>query len=286
MQRTHRRKITKKRANRNCLILVISIILIASSLRIYSVLHKKTVLVEDKLPSSKTNVNDSGTRDKTEVVDNSENSTFPSLEGTAYKDKYNNIIIKNTDDILVLVNKSRNLPSDYKQNDLIVPDVEFSFKENLQKKYMRKDAAEALEELFNDAKKHEINLYAVSGYRSYQRQSQIFENKAEKYGRETANKTSAVPGQSEHQTGLAMDVSCSSVNYQLTERFGQTPEGMWLKENAHRFGFIVRYPKDKIDITGYSYEPWHIRYVGKEAAKIIMENNITFEEYFTDSNSK
>ena len=94
----------------------------------------------------------------------------------------------------------------------------------------------------------------------------------------------AYPGQSEHQTGLAMDVSCQSVGFTLEEDFGQTTEGIWLSENAHKFGFIIRYGKDTTNITGYSYEPWHIRYVGKDAAKEIYDLNITLEEYLGDVN--
>lgn len=94
-----------------------------------------------------------------------------------------------------------------------------------------------------------------------------------------ANQTSAKPGESEHQTGLAMDVSSPSVNFQLTQYYGHTREGKWLVENAPKHGFIIRYPEGKEYITGYNYEPWHIRYVGKNAAEFIMNENITLEEY-------
>ena len=90
----------------------------------------------------------------------------------------------------------------------------------------------------------------------------------------------ANPGFSEHQTGLAMDISSLSANRDLTEEFGETIEGKWLKENAHLFGFILRYPKGKESITGYQYEPWHFRYVGEKVAPIIFSKNLTLEEYF------
>jgi hypothetical protein len=93
-------------------------------------------------------------------------------------------------------------------------------------------------------------------------------------------KYSATPGYSEHQTGLAIDVSAKSVNNRLDESFGDSVEGIWLATHAQEYGFIIRYPKDKSDITGYSYEPWHIRYVGKPLAKYIYENNLCLEEYF------
>ncbi|WAA09875.1 M15 family metallopeptidase [Fervidibacillus albus] len=90
----------------------------------------------------------------------------------------------------------------------------------------------------------------------------------------------AQPGTSEHQTGLTMDITAYSVNQQLVESFGQTEEGKWLENNAHQYGYILRYPKGKETITGYKYEPWHFRYVGVEAATVIFENGWTLEEFF------
>lgn len=207
------------------------------------------------------------------------------LEDTTYTDEEGMTIVKNTDDILVLVNKKRNLPSNYKPEDLVIPNVRFPFEEDLEKKYMRKEAAKALEELFNQADEEGIYLFAVSGYRSYDRQKYLFDSRAAKDGFEAANRLTAYPGQSEHQTGLAMDVSCQSMGFDLREEFGQTVEGKWLKDNAHKFGFIIRYTKEAVDITGYNYEPWHIRYVGKKVAEEIYEKNITLEEYLGDESS-
>lgn len=201
------------------------------------------------------------------------------LKNSVYINEEGLKVVNNPDDILVLVNKERNLPSDYKPDDLIIPNVRFSFEGHDQKRYLRKEAATALEELFEEAEKEGVIFYADSGYRSYERQEFLFNYRAERDGVEKANKLTARPGQSEHQTGLAMDVTSQSVNLSLESSFGETTEGIWLKENAHRFGFIIRYLKDKTDITGYSYEPWHIRYVGTDVAKEIYENNITLEEY-------
>ena len=134
--------------------------------------------------------------------------------------------------------------------------------------------------MFADAKSQDIHLFAVSGYRSYQRQDDNFHNKVNKIGEEAAAKIVAYPGNSEHQTGLAMDISSQSVNFKLTEQFGETPEGKWLMENAHRFGYILLYPKGLETITGYNYEPWHYRYVGLKAAAEIYKNQLTLEEYF------
>lgn len=191
----------------------------------------------------------------------------------------NDVIVTNTEDILVLVNKNNRLPSEYIPSNLVVPSVPFSFEGYHSKKLMRQDAAYALESLFRHAKEDGIDIYAISGYRSYSRQEYIFTSKVMERGIDVANMTSAKPGESEHQTGLAMDVTSPSVNFALTKYFGETNEGKWLKENAYKHGFIIRYPEGKEHITGYSYEPWHIRYVGENAAKFIMNENITLEKY-------
>lgn len=190
-------------------------------------------------------------------------------------------IIQNPENKLTLVNKVFALPEDYIPGDLVRPNVEFSFgNQDIEKSYMRQEAASALEKMFADAKSQDIHLFAVSGYRSYERQDDNFHNKVNKIGEEAAAKIVAYPGNSEHQTGLAMDISSQSANFKLTEQFGGTPEGKWLMENAHRFGYILRYPKGLETITGYNYEPWHYRYVGLKAAAEIYKNQLTLEEYF------
>lgn len=203
-----------------------------------------------------------------------------SFEKTTFIDENGRQIITNEASLLVLVNKKRNLSSSYVPQNMVIPEVPFLTKADDPKKYLRKEAAQALEELFEEAKKEKIDLFAASGYRSYERQKAIFEAKAKAIGEKAANRTSAYPGQSEHQTGLAMDVTSSQVNFQLVEKFGELKEGKWLQANAHKFGFIIRYPKGKENITGYSYEPWHIRFVGKETAQDIFAKDITLEEYF------
>ncbi len=188
------------------------------------------------------------------------------------------ITITFPDAVDVVVNKHRKLPSNYRPNDLIVPSVKFSFDEILEKNYMRKESAIALEKLFFLAKQDGIVLHAISGFRSEKYQQSVYRRNVETQGQLQADKVSAKPGHSEHQTGLTMDISADSVNNTLETQFANTAEGTWLKNNAHRAGFIIRYLKGKEQITGYSYEPWHIRYVG-EIAKDIYEKNITLEEY-------
>ncbi|MFD2680551.1 M15 family metallopeptidase [Bacillus seohaeanensis] len=189
-------------------------------------------------------------------------------------------VIQNPANILALVNKEFAL-GEYKPDDLVRPNVPFLFgNQDLEKAYIRQDAATALENMFAEAKKQNIELVAVSGYRSYDYQEMLLEREIQQFGKEKAVKAVAPPGQSEHQSGLAMDISSESNDFQIDIAFGQTVEGKWLSANAHKFGFILRYPEDKVDITLYQYEPWHFRYVGKEAAKVIYENEWTLEEYF------
>lgn len=180
----------------------------------------------------------------------------------------------------VLVNRTYLISKDYIPEDLVVPNIPFSFVGTYEKSYMRKRAAAALEELFSAALKEGYVLKGVSGYRSYERQEQIYNNNVRTRGTEQTDKVSAIPGSSEHQTGLAIDVSCASANYALEKYFANTPEGKWLKKNCYKYGYIIRYPKGKSEITGYSYEPWHIRYVGKNLAKHLKKNKITLEEYY------
>jgi len=192
-------------------------------------------------------------------------------------------VVTNADSITVIVNKERNLPASYEPADLIRPDVAFSSSGDREKHYLRQEAAEALEALFAAAAEDGIELVAVSGYRSFETQARIFEYNVRSNGgdEELANRWSARPGQSEHQTGLAMDVSAESVSCALETDFAEAPEGQWLAANTHRFGFVIRYPQGKENITGYGYEPWHIRYVGETVAQQVTEAGLTLEEYFT-----
>jgi len=180
----------------------------------------------------------------------------------------------------MLVNKDRNLSPGFVPPDLIVPNVTFPFAEYAEKKKIRQEAASALEKLFSAAKSAGYTLLAVSGYRSYATQQVNFNSKVQKYGSEAAaNQYCARPGQSEHQSGLAMDISCWSQGGLLTEAFGSTPEGIWLANNAHNFGFIIRYLPGKESVTGYNYEPWHVRYVGSAHAKAIKAGSLCLVQY-------
>lgn len=181
-------------------------------------------------------------------------------------------------DTLILVNKHNRAPA--VPVTLVKPDVSPTREALSENIYMQPEAARALEALFAGAQEDGLTLLATSGFRSYSTQKAIFERKLDTMSERAANASVAKPGYSEHQTGLAMDVEGQScLGMGLVEDFGETPEGKWLAENCHEYGFIIRYPKGKTDITGYIYEPWHIRYVGKEAAAEIAALNVTFEEF-------
>lgn len=162
---------------------------------------------------------------------------------------------------ILLVNKTYSLPPDYNPGE----DTE---------------ATNQLHKMFQAAKE-EIgkDMLSVSGFRSYEYQKGLYKRYVEKDGEEKASIYSAKPGQSEHQTGLAFDIGGVDKQHWAEDSFADTIEASWLKENAHKYGFILRYPKDKTHITGYKFEPWHYRYVGIQHATNIYESGLTLEEY-------
>lgn len=230
----------------------------------------------DEQQDTETSLSDNVTEEAIEVE-----VPIPGTE-TYYKGVH---VVDNPDDIIVLVNKENVLQSDYEPADLVKLSKHAPGRTEVET-YMREEAEAAVMELVNAAETEaELEILPASAYRSYETQRIIFENNVNIKGSvEKANRTSALPGQSEHQTGLAVDMSCSSVGYQIKNAFGETEEAEWLADHAYRFGFIIRYPEGKKEITGYSYEPWHLRYVGKELAEYIKENEMTLEEYYESSN--
>jgi zinc D-Ala-D-Ala carboxypeptidase len=142
------------------------------------------------------------------------------------------------------------------------------------------EALAAYKEMEAAAKTAGFNITAFSGFRSYEYQTTLYENYKARDGKENADRYSARPGHSEHQTGLAFDIGeLGREDLWLTAEFGETPAGQWLVQNAHTYGFILRYPKGKEDVTGFMYESWHFRYVGKDVAKKVNESGVTLEEY-------
>lgn len=160
-------------------------------------------------------------------------------------------------DNTLIVNKSFSLPTNYGNG-------------------LTKELTLNFQKMKNAASKQNFNIFILSGFRSYEYQKKIYENYYTKDNSENVDTYSARPGHSEHQTGLAIDIN--SIN----ENFTNTKEWQWLSDNSYKYGFILRYPKDKESITGYTYEPWHYRYVGTTLAECCYNNNkwITLEEYF------
>ena len=199
------------------------------------------------------------------------------LESSFYE---NVITVSNGDSKLVLVNRNYALDSSYAPSDLVLPNVLALGHEQNKTIYLREEASQHLEQLFSAAEQEAGLIFlARSGYRSYETQVSLYQRYVDQNGQEAADRFSARAGHSEHQTGLAIDVTADSVNGQLTTEFGKTAEGIWLKDNAHRFGYIIRYLEGRESETGYQYEPWHIRYVGVEAATEIYQNNWILEQY-------
>lgn len=157
-------------------------------------------------------------------------------------------------DGILIANKSYSLPSDYDPGE-------------------SSEALGAFYEMQADASDEGLNIYISSSYRSYEDQERIYQNYCDTDGQEAADTYSSRPGFSDHQTGLAFDLNS------IDDSFGYTPESDWVSANCHKYGFIIRYPKGKEEITGYQYEPWHIRYIGVDKATAVYESGLCLEEY-------
>lgn len=166
-------------------------------------------------------------------------------------------------DGILVANKKYPLPQDYNPGE-------------------NKEARAAFEQMATDAKALGFDLVAFSGFRSYEYQTTLYNNYVNRDGKEAADRYSARPGHSEHQTGLAFDIGENSQqDLWLTAEFGETPAGQWLADNAHRYGFILRYPEGKEEVTGFMYESWHFRYLGVEKATDVKKTGLTLEEYLS-----
>ena len=189
-------------------------------------------------------------------------------------------VVAHPESVTALINPYNKLPEDYEPNDLVYPDVAFIFSEKVEKRMMRQEAADALEQLFSGAEEDGIYLAGVSAYRSHATQTTLFNRYVKRDGYEKARTYSALPGTSEHESGLAIDVTSSDGKCAAADCFGDTKEAAWLKDHAGEYGFIIRYPDGKDDITGYQYEPWHIRYVGTDISEDLAASGKTLEEYY------
>lgn len=186
-------------------------------------------------------------------------------------------IIYNFEQYITLANRSHLLESGYVPNDLVKTTVRRA--SGTSPMELRKAASDALSDMFAAATEAGYTLYLKSAYRSYQTQKTMYNNRLAKMGRDDG--LVSYPGASDHQTGLGVDV----LNYAWTlkdgmnKEFAKTAEAQWMLEHCQEFGFVLRYMEDKEDITGIKFEPWHFRYVGKEAAAYIMENHLSLEEF-------
>jgi D-alanyl-D-alanine carboxypeptidase len=185
--------------------------------------------------------------------------------------------ISDPDNILNLVKKGFYLPKDYQPKDLVVPNIPIS--PECEDAKVREPAAKALEEMATDALQEDYHLVLNSAYRSYDRQQEIYTDFENRYGGQYAAEYVAVPGASEHQTGLGIDLTSQSVLDGERLVFGDTNEYKWVLKNAYKYGFIVRFTTETAATTGIAHEPWHLRYVGKDVAKEIHDNEWTLEEY-------
>lgn len=191
------------------------------------------------------------------------------LDKEYYEDA--NVITQFSED--VLANKYNKLDETFEPND--IKEIKASCTKGNEKQYLSKSAQVAFEKMCDAALEDDKHILANSAYRSYQDQQKVYDTYLNLYGKNYVDNYVAIPGYSEHQTGLALDVAAKGYN-----TFKTSPEYKWMLENSYKYGFILRYPTEKQELTGYKYEAWHFRYVGEEAAKYIKENNITYEEYY------
>jgi zinc D-Ala-D-Ala carboxypeptidase len=180
--------------------------------------------------------------------------------------------------IWVVVDKNRPLqPADYTPPDLVAVPVPHVWEPTL-----RREAADGVVAMFAAfAAETGLQLQSQSSFRSYATQVSVYGDDVTAHGQAVADTSTARPGTSEHQTGLAIDISALPAACSLDACFGATPHGRWLAANAWRFGFLLRYPADKVAVTGYAFEPWHYRYIGVDLATEMRERAVTtLEEYF------
>jgi len=179
--------------------------------------------------------------------------------------------------LVTLVSKDRSLASNYEPADLVPISPEFTSSQEPQR--LRQPAADALTRMLIDARAAGLSIKVNSGYRSYQYQASVFQGEVAAYGCAKALQESALPGHSEHQLGLAADLTSADVGWDLLDKFGDLPEGRWLLTHAAQYGFVLSYPRGKEAITGYIYEPWHFRYVTVPVAQAIVVSGVTPTEY-------
>lgn len=294
-----KRKIKKiKIKKKNFTIFIIIIILIT-----YSIIKVPTLLTKEKIdkkPNIENNIEEKTTKEKYDELENINKQI--EFFNNDYLDRYIEYKKNNKYLPIVQIIKNVNMQMDLKQYENIEPAEKLGTEKILVNKHYYLDenyipenlesiskmyaltnmklvnyAKEAFESLAKDAKREGYSIIAMSTYRSYSYQVNLYDKYVKTDGKEKADTYSGRPGHSEHQTGLAVDVYNGKETY---TNFEKTKEFDWMQKNAYKYGFILRFPKDKEKETGYQYESWHYRYVGLDIAKYIYENDISFEEYY------
>ncbi len=179
------------------------------------------------------------------------------------------ITVEDPDALTVLVNKVYAFPDNWEPTDLVVVD-------DFRGQSLRKEAAEAFQAFNAACNEQGFSIYVHSGYRSASFQQEIYDNMINTYGEEYTDKYISRPHQSEHQTGLSVDVSIDGMDY---NDLASNPYYSWFYDHLADFGFILRYPENKEALTGYHYESWHIRYIGKEESRKVLDSGLTYDEY-------
>ena len=209
------------------------------------------------------------------------NTTFNALDivtlvnANLDKEYYSNNLIltkEESNKIDAIVNKYYQLEEDFEPNNLTAIDSKYARNDS---QLLQKEATEAFNQMCSDAKLENISLYSGSAYRSYEYQNTIYNDYIKKDGLTAAETYSARPGYSEHQLGLAVDIMNGNWSYVSKDNI----EYSWLITNSYKYGFILRYPENKEYITGYMFEPWHYRYLGKELATKVYNSGLTYDEY-------
>ena len=303
------RKRNKKQAKKNLIIFIVITLLIISGVMVYKYFYYSKNIDDTNKIENNDNKDYDTDKESTSNADQSKDykstSNYKSENLNRYKtykeqhpnldyetvvtyvnigldyDFYSYIQDANlTYDNLLLMNKYYKLPATYEPGDLETISDEYFINGNTYVKMLRKEAREHFEEMASAAMNNDTPVYGQSAYRPYSMQESLYNNMVNSAGQAYADDDTARPGHSEHQTGLAIDVSSTKGGNMLS--FENTASFTWMQNNAYKYGFILRYPKDKNSITGFMYESWHYRYVGVKVATDMHDNypNLTYEEYY------
>jgi D-alanyl-D-alanine carboxypeptidase len=216
-------------------------------------------------------------------VTHSQSSTNTAKQSTPAAFNKHRYSTQQANSLWVIVNKPHGLnPSAYVPNDLVVPTIPLRSTITGDEEHVSNVMAPALEQMAAAAKQDGVTLNLQSGYRSYNFQVNLYNSYVKSEGQAQADQESARPGHSEHQTGLAADIGgVTTPSCNVAQCFADTTEGKWLAAHAYEYGFVIRYPAGKEAVTGYEYEPWHVRYVGSDLSQEMHRQGVTtLEEFF------